>query len=273
MPETVARSLTGIIARTQYHSRPGSRRIVRSNLKIVLPDGASDGEIDATAKKVFCNFGKSIYCFLRIGDSASERLRSRCDYAGIDAVTAELRGKGGFILAGPHVGPWEMGGVFLSATGLRVHTVALDHPSARVTRFFEERRRSVGIVCHPVGGAFPRLREALGAGSCVALLIDREYGRGGKSSTLFGREVVLPTGHAALAVQCGVPIVTAVCVFAPAEGFRFVFKGPYYPDPTLGEEARAEDLHRRCRRNMEEFILEHPDQWFNFSPLGGGADG
>ncbi len=270
LPEDLARSLTRLIARGQYQLRIDSRRNVRSNLRIAMGGDASEAELETATRNVFSNFGKSIYCFLRVGRMTPGELRARCDYGGIDVVTAKLCEKGGFIIVGPHVGPWEMAGAFLSALGLRVHTVALDHPSARVTGFFEERRRSMGLVCHPVGGSFPALSAALEKGSCVALLIDRTYGRGGKPSTMFGRSVVLPAGHAVLAVRCGVPVLSAVCVFGPGERFKFVYGGPYYPDLTLGEDDRAEDLHRRCRDDMERFIGEYPDQWFHFGLLSGG---
>jgi lauroyl/myristoyl acyltransferase len=137
-----------------------------------------------------------------------------------------------------------------------------------VTRFFEDRRRSVGILCHPPGGAFSVLLSAVESGSCVALLIDRPGGRGGRASALFGRRVILPTGHAVLAARCRVPVLTAACVFAPGDRFKFLFGGPHYPDATLDEEACAADLHGRCRDDMERFIRAHPDQWFNFKRFG-----
>jgi lauroyl/myristoyl acyltransferase len=232
-----------------------------------MGEGASAKAVDAAAKNLFSNFGRSIYCFLRVARMSPETLGDRCNYGGIDTVVARLREKGGFIIVGPHVGPWEMAGAFLSALGLRIHTVALDHPSVRVTNFFDERRRAIGLLCHPMGGSFAALCAALENGECVALLIDRSHGRGGRPSTIFGRSVTLPTGHAALAVRCGVPIVTAVCVFSDGQRFKFVHGGPYYPDLSLDEDDRAEDLQRRCRIDMERFIREYPDQWFHFEPL------
>jgi len=269
LPPHISKSMTGIIARSQYYLRTGSRRTVLGNLRIVMGREASEKEIHAAAKNLFSNFGKSIYCFLRLPSTSLEELRARCDYGGIDVVARELRGKGAFIIAGPHVGPWEVGGACLSALGLRIHTVALDHPSGQVTGFFEARRRMTGIVSHPIGRSFSPLCDALQHGGCVALLIDRTYGRSPQSFQMFGRSILLPTGHAALAVRCRVPILTAVCVFAPGGTFKFVFNGPYYPDTSLGEKAAVEDLHRRCRTDMEQFIRRQPDQWFNFRSLEG----
>lgn len=269
LPPHISESMTGAIARSQYYLRVGSRRTVLNNLRAVMGREAGEKEIHAAAKNLFSNFGKSIYCFFRLPSTSLEELRARCDYGGIDMVVEGLRRNGGFIIAGPHVGPWEVGGACLSALGVRIHTVALDHPSARVTGFFEERRRMAGIVSYPIGRSFSPLCDALEQGACVALLIDRTYGRSPQSFPMFGRSILLPTGHAALAVRCRVPILTAVCVFAPRSTFKFVFNGPYYPDTSLDEKAAVEDLHRRCRTDMEQFIRTHVDQWFNFQSLEG----
>ncbi len=269
LPPRIAVPLTDIISWTQYHLRAGSRRAVFCNLRIVMGSHASEKAIRDAAWSVFSNFGKSIYCFLRLPFMSPEQLKALCDYAGLDTVARELTKKGGFIIAGPHVGPWEIAGACLAAVGVRLHTVALEHPSAGVTRFFQERRRCAGIVSYPIGGSLSRLSHALEEGGSVALLIDRTYGRVRRSFSVFGRSMELPTGHAALAVRCRVPIVTGMCVFAPAGRFKFVFKGPYYPDASLGEAAAIEDLHRRCRADMEEFIREYADQWFHFTPIEG----
>ena len=267
-PSRLSQQVTSVLSRSQYYARAVSRRNVIRNVRLVrgLEDGA---ETRRVAKEVFSNFGKSIYSFLSLPHVAPDELKRRCDYAGIDTLLAELRQKGGFVIAGPHVGPWEMAGACLSALGHKVHTVALDHPSRGVTEFFDKRRSEAGIVCHPVGKSFSVLAEALERGECVALLVDRAYGKTRRPYTMFGREVSLPTGHAALAVRCRVPIVSAVCVFDERKGLKFIYRGPHYPDLSRGEEAAFEDLQRRCRADMEDFIRRFPDQWFHFTEFGG----
>jgi KDO2-lipid IV(A) lauroyltransferase len=123
------------------------------------------------------------------------------------------------------------------------------------------------MVCYPISGSFKPLQQALNAGKCVALLIDRNYGRARRTERLFGLDVPLPSGHSALAVRCGVPILTAVIVFDGNCRFKFVYNGPHYPDKSLDERAAMEQLQQRCRLDMEEFIREFPDQWFNFESL------
>ena len=268
LPVEFSEQITAALSRSQYVMRPRSRRNVLRNTSLAMA-GAAEEEIRRTARDVFRNFGKSIYSFLRLPYMSSDELRACCDYSGIDAVTTDLRLRGGFVVAGPHVGPWEMAGACLNALGLKIHTVAFDHPSRRVTEFFDQRRSMTGIVCHPVGNSFPALCEVLERGECVALLIDRTYGKTRRSFTMFGRGVGLPSGHAALAVRCRVPILTAACVLREDGGFKFVFRGPHYPDLARGEAGAFEDLHRRCRADMEEFIRDYPDQWFHFAEFGG----
>lgn len=268
LPVEFSEDITAALSRSQYYMRARSRRNVLRNTRLAMAD-AADEEVRRTARGVFRNFGRSIYSFLRLPYMSVDELRALCDYGGIDTVTAELRLHGGFVFAGPHVGPWEMAGACLSALGLKIHTVAVDHPSRGVTKFFDKRRNMAGIVCHPAGNCFPVLCEALERGECVALLIDRTYGKTRRSYTMFARSVSLPSGHAALAVRCRVPVLTAVCVFREDGGLKFVFRGPHHPDFARGEAAAAEDLHRRCRADMEELIRAFPDQWFHFTEFGG----
>jgi lauroyl/myristoyl acyltransferase len=151
--------------------------------------------------------------------------------------------------------------------GLGIHSVAFEHPSEYVTRFFEDRRKKMGIQCHARGTSYGALAQALRTGDCVALLIDRDFGCVRKKYSLFGRPLGLPRGHAALAVRCRVPIVTAVCVFAGEGKFKLELRGPYHPNTSLGENAAMEDLMDRCRRDIEWFVKKYPDQWFNFEPM------
>jgi KDO2-lipid IV(A) lauroyltransferase len=259
--------LTGILSVMQYYSRRHSRRNVLSNLRLVSGEGVDGRELQHLTRNVFRNFGLSIYYFLRFPKPPLDKLGELCEYDGIDIEVDRLRRRSGFILAGPHVGPWETGGACLSALGVEIHTVALDHPSAGVTRFFDRQRGRAGISCYPIRGSFPALSRALTEGKAVALLVDRTYEKSPRTFPMFGRRAALPVGHAALAVRCRVPILMVACVFAAGGKLRFVFNGPHYPDLSLSEDLAVEEIHARCRRDMESLIRRFPDQWFNFRPF------
>jgi phosphatidylinositol dimannoside acyltransferase len=274
IPQNVSESITEWLVKLQYLIRFRSRRIVRENLRIVLGPEPSDAEIRAIGRRVFSNFGRSIYYFLRLPFISAGDLKKRCDYNGLDATIGELAENGGCIFVGPHLGSWEVGGACLTALGIRLHTVALPHPSRRVTEFFNQRRELLGIECSPLRGSARSLRGALRDGKSVALLIDRTYLDGtyvGRKGVFqwFETDVELPMSHVALAIRSQAPIVTTVCVFDGADRFKFFFGGPHYPRRDLDYESAAIELQEQCVADMTRFVREFPDQWFHFQPFGG----
>ena len=271
LPVPVAERVTEQVVALQYAFRIRSRRIIAANLRIVLGDGVGDEQIQALTRRVFSNFGRSIYSFLRLPHLSDEELDAACDYNGLERVVERVARGRACIFVGPHLGSWEVGGACLSRLGVPIVTVALPHPSAAVTRFFNRRRADRGIECVDLGSASTALRRALGERRSVALLSDRVYS--GKSARFrwFDTDVDLPLGPAALAVRSRVPIVTMACVLAGGNRFRFVFGGPHHPDERLGLEQSMMELQRRCIEDMTTMIQSYPDQWFHFHRFGRGG--
>jgi lauroyl/myristoyl acyltransferase len=268
LPQRLSETITEWLVVFQYLFRFRSRRIVRDNLRIVVGDNADDREIRDLARRVFSNFGRSIYYFLRLPFISDRELRARCDYNGMDKVVRNAAGGHGFIFVGPHLGAWEIGAACLARLRGQLLTVVLPHPSARVTRFFDERREMMGIECSPLRESAQALRGALREGNSVALLVDRVYGGRRGVFRWFDRDVELPLGHVALSVRYGVPILTTICTFGGDGGFKFVFGGPHHPRRDLGSGEAMLDLQEKCIADMTSFIREFPDQWFHFHPLG-----
>ena len=268
LPERLAESITESLAVLQYFLRFRSRRNTGDNLRIVLEDRVGAEEIRILTRRVFSSFGRSIYYFLRLPFMSERELSERCDYNGIDRVVRGAGGNVGFIFVGPHLGSWEIGGACLARLGTGLVTVALPHPSGRVTRFFNERREMVGVQCSSLRDSAHALREALRAGKSVALLIDRVYGGSTGVFRWFGRDVELPLGHVALAVRYRVPILTTACTFDHRGGFKFVFGGPHHPRSDVGSREAMLDLQEKCIADMTSFVREYPEQWFHFYPLG-----
>ncbi len=268
LPQRLAESITEWIVVFQYLFRSGSRRIVRDNLRIVLGDGADKRQIRGLVRRVFSNFGRSIYCFIRLPFMSERELSARCDYSGLDKVVRDAGTDRGFIFVGPHLGAWEIGAASLARLCGQLLTVTLPHPSESVTRFFDERREMVGVECASLRESSHALRGALREGKSVALLIDRAYGGPTGAFRWFDRDVELPLGHVALAVRYRVPIVTTVCTFGGDGNFKFVFGGPHHPRADLESREAMIDLQEKCIADMTSFIREFPDQWFHFYPLG-----
>jgi lauroyl/myristoyl acyltransferase len=270
-PKWVCRSITWTLAEANYRIRRGTRRVIEDNLALIHPDWTAP-ERRRVARRVVHRFAQSILLFLELPFFAPEEIFPRCDIDALRAHVGEVPPGSGFVIATGHIGPWELGGYLLTHMGHEVHTVALDHPSREVTKFFSDRRDYFGVRAHPVHGSVAPLRSALEHGACVALLIDRAYGRARKRSRLFGVLQGFPLGHVVLAVRTRVPILTGALVFDGTDRFRYVRGGTYWPDEGLHEFDRIDDLVERCVRDLEHIIHAHTEQWFHFFPLSEGKE-
>ncbi|NIM19753.1 MAG: hypothetical protein GTO51_05850 [Candidatus Latescibacteria bacterium] len=267
LPRNVSERIVRFIADLQYFLRFKVRRSVIANQRIVHGNTLSEKELRKTARSVFRSFARTMYWFLRLPALGVEELKTAADTEILEMFSRGLSSKGGFIMTSAHMGPWEIGGVWLAANGFKVNTVALDHPSEPVTVFFNERRELFGMRVFPLKSSFMSLKHALDRGECIVLLVDRSYGGTGRQSRWFGRDVSLPIGHLLLAMRCRVPVVTSAFVFDVKEGFKLVIKGVHYPDPQLGEKDAIKHLQSRCLEDLESLVKEFSDQWYQFTHL------
>jgi lauroyl/myristoyl acyltransferase len=270
-PKWVCRSITWTLAEANFWLRRGTRRVLQENLELIHPDWTA-AERRYVGRRIIHQFAKSILLFLELPFFKPDEIFARCDIEPLRAHIAEVGPERGFVIATGHIGPWELGGYCATHLGHRVHTVALDHPSKEVTKFFSDRRDYIGVKAHPLGGAFSELVDAVNHGDCVALLIDRAYGRARKSSRFFGVMKDFPLGHLVLAARTGAPILTGALVFDGKDRFRYVRGGTHWPDASQDEFDRLDTLQEKCVRDLERIIHAHTEQWFHFFPLVEGKE-
>jgi len=265
LPDGVSRAIASILATIQYLLRTGLRRVATANLRSI-PD-LEGREARAAALRLFKNFAESIRLFLRMPYLEPRDLASLVKPDKIRDALAKLEPGRGFIIVTAHLGPWELAGAYLASLGLRVNTVALDHPSSKVTEFFNQRRRAVGVQSYPLKGSFSPLCRALARGECVVLLVDREYAGGKKRYRFLGAERRLPESHLLMAARMKVPVFVGGFFFSEDGGFDYEVKGPYNLPTNRSRDEAMRDLQERCLRDLEQIVRSHADQWFCFTPI------
>ena len=270
-PKWVCRSITWTLAEANCWLRPLTRRVLQQNLALIHPDW-TNAERRFIARRVIHEFAHSIMLFLELPFFKPDEIFARCELSDLRAQIAEVGPGKGFIIASGHIGPWELGGYCVTQMGHVVHTVALDHPSKEVTEFFSARRDYIGVQAHPIQNSVQKLKEALEEGHCVALLIDRAYGKARKQSLFFGVMKDFPLGHVVLSSRTGAPILTGALVFDGKDRFRYVRGGVHWPDETLDEFDRLDALQESCVRDLERIIHAHTEQWFHFFSLKEGKE-
>jgi lauroyl/myristoyl acyltransferase len=257
LPPALSERIAAGIALLFYTFRPEIRNNVRMNFDKL-------GLRPSSTFPVFRNFSRAVTDMLRLSRMSRDEIMGMCRVRGIENLDRALRKGRGAILFAPHLGSWELAGACISSLGYRIHTVALEHPSARVTRFLSEKRNRWGVKDYSSRSCGAALMRALGAGETVVLLVDRSFSQRGMTLRFLDTDVTLPDGHITLSLRSGAPLLPCCSWYAPGNTIEIV----------VGEEILVPDTDdpraatgRACIGKIEEFVRSHPDQWFAFDHL------
>lgn len=220
------------------------------------------------------SWGRNLMESVQLQRWSEERVRASVtidpdDHARLLAAHRARRdGRGGLVLALPHLGSWDLAGAWACLNGLPVATVA-----EAITDFelFAGVRRALGMVVHrhddPMVAA--KLDADLASGRVVCLIGDRIFGRGGAFvdwPTPGGAiRMRVPLGPAHLAVSRGAELV-GVATHYHREGIHIELS------PRLRAQASEPSLARReLTEQLVAFFAEqvgtHPTDWHMLQPF------
>jgi len=238
------------------------RRAALDNYAAVLGRSPSDPEVARVARRAFQNYGRMLMDFLLLGSLSPDELGRRMTYEGRENLDAAVAGGRGAIMAVPHMGSWDMAGSFAASLGYSMWAVAERFPGTLNDPVVRTRQR-FGLNVIPLGRSAVRsITDALRANGVVALRCDLEQGPG-VAVRFFGRRAIVPGGPAAIAIKTGAALVPAY-QFSPSPGRQHV----HLDEPLRWPEGETkEGLMQRVVTRFEDFIKEHPDQWYAFRPM------
>jgi KDO2-lipid IV(A) lauroyltransferase len=172
-----------------------------------------------------------------------------------------LSGGRGVVVAASHTGIWDLSACAIAReTPLLVVTKRL---SVRwLDRFWQSTRARLGVRLTEALGAVGRAREALRRGGAVAMMIDQvpAPGRRAVRVSFLGQPAHADRAPAAVAAAAGAPLVVAVGRRTESGRHVLVVLEVLTPPPRPGA-AWIDDATRRATRELERFVLAHPDQW------------
>ncbi len=208
LPEPVAStaaSLSGIVM-SKLAARP--RPIVRANLRRVLGPAASEGELDRAVVEAFQSYADywvESARLVRFRPPAGARAASR-SRASMPVEDEMAKGRG-VILALPHLGAWDFGGLWLTLKGYPMTTVVEPVEPPELFEWFRAQREMLGLTIHTLNAEAPGLLlSALRRGRLVGLVADRDIVGNGVKVEFFGEPTTLPGGAALLALRTGAPL-------------------------------------------------------------------
>ncbi len=175
----------------------------------------------------------------------------------------------GVVLALPHLGNWEVGGLRAASQGARVLAVAEELGNERIVQWFVHLRTmmDIDVVIGRKGSRVTReLLQRLEEGGVIALLCDRDLSGRGVTVNFFGEETTMPAGPVALAERTGAVLLPAGTYFEPGVGHHCVIRPPLEIPKDGTVEQRIQRGTQLLAEVVEDIIRVAPEQWHLILP-------
>jgi len=214
------------------------------------------------------------HCIAESLGAERERAKSAHCVVHNEAALTRLLGEAtGFIVVTAHTGGWDIAAQVLMATSGRQVLLVMDREPDEAARNLQDELRSRGgvRVAHVGADALEGLSllKHLKQGGVVAVQLDRLAASGRSLPvTLAGKPFSLPEGPFLLASLAQVPLLP---LFVARRGYYQyeVRVGNAIRLPRRPEHAEVDGAARDVATLLESFLLEYPEQWFNFAPEPG----
>ncbi|HVA73558.1 MAG TPA: phosphatidylinositol mannoside acyltransferase, partial [Acidimicrobiales bacterium] len=246
---------------------PRRHAVVTENLRHVVGQAMAERELKRVVRRAFSSYGRywAESALLVAANRAS--FVADTDIVGRSHLDEAIARGNGVILTLPHVGSWEVGGLYLVDQGIPVTGVAEVVEPPELFDWFVARRAALGLTALPLGrdAAAQSLRE-LHRGGVIVLLADRDILGDGVDVEFFGERTRLPRGPALLALRSGAALLPCAVYQRPQGRYRLHVR----PAIDVSRKGRLRDdvaaLTQEVAHELEELIRPAPEQWHVFQP-------
>ncbi|MDG1409459.1 MAG: phosphatidylinositol mannoside acyltransferase [Acidimicrobiales bacterium] len=243
-------------------------KIVARNIERALGRPLSAAERRRKVNQTFEWYARYYVESFKLPSIPVEQLDHEFSYEGVDTIHAHCgEGKGGAILALPHLGTWEWAAFWLARVAdVKVTAIVEPLDPPELFDWFVGLRESLGMEIHPLGpDAGRQIISALKRGHLVCLLCDRDLQGTGVPVDFFGERTTLPGGPATIALRTGVPLIPAAVFWR-----EHARHGLARPPLVVEREGRLRDDVQRVTQmianEFEQLIRMAPEQWHLLSP-------
>ncbi|MFE6226096.1 MULTISPECIES: phosphatidylinositol mannoside acyltransferase [unclassified Streptomyces] len=263
LPEPAARALGRRIADTVWKRRGKGVLRLEANLARVVPD-ATPERLAALSRAGMRSYMRYWMESFRLPTWSRERAANGFAPKDVHHLKDALASGRGVVLALPHMGNWDLAGVWVTrALGVPFTTVAERLKPESLYDRFVAYRESLGmeVLPHTGGAAFGTLARRLRAGGLVCLVADRDLSSSGVEVSFFGEPTRMPAGPAMLALQTGALLLPVTLWYDGSDTMQGQVHAPL-DVPESG--TRAEKASRMTQALADVFagaIADHPEDW------------
>lgn len=256
MPRAAGYALAQRVARRVAKDRMlPMTRAIRANQWVVSGRKLSPAELDQAAYQVLANSGRFLFDLFHLPEGADAVFRLVKRDETFERLL-RLSAEGPLVVAGIHLGNFDLVGRALAYAGWRAQVLSVPDPNGAYEQQ-NEMRRQAGLEVTPVSvrslaQAARRLRE----GGVVVTGLDRPIPEPEAQVRFFGEPAPLPLLHVRLAMKANVPVVVASAPLDEDGRYRLETSEPIEME---GDDAVANA--ERLAAEAERMIAARPRQW------------
>lgn len=179
----------------------------------------------------------------------------------------------GFILAGSHIGNFELLGQTLAQDKKNLSCVIYGGESSNYQAHRNEAFGKQNVKMIPIKEDMSHLfaiKNALDNGEIIAILSDRHFGgRKIKNCNFLGKEAYFPTGIFIMAAQMEVPVLSTFIMKNKGTQYDGYLKKLPIDEKTDSVSKCSEALLHAYVSSLETILHQYPHQWFNYYSFWG----
>lgn len=183
-----------------------------------------------------------------------------------DRYTQLANAPDGFVILSAHVGNYEAAGYKLTAEHKRFNALVYAGEAATVMenrrRMFEDHNLHMILIRKDMSHLF-EISNALANGESVSIPADRIFGSNRHFDINFlGCDAAFPMGPFAIAAQREVAVLSIHVMKTGWKRYRIYIDRLDNAGGTIKQRAAA--LADQYAANLQNIVLQHPTQWFNY---------
>jgi KDO2-lipid IV(A) lauroyltransferase len=263
LPRPVARFLGAQFAATAFALRPGLRSIADKNLELAFPDMAKS-ERRRIVRNMVRQVGWMAGEFSQLPRYSRKNIEKIVVLDGLENFQAARKlGKGVLFLTG-HMSAWELAPFAHALYGNPLHFLVRPVTNSRVDALINHYRSLSGNQPVDKNRSARAILKILAQGGTVGILSDHNTaGEDGIFVDFFGIPAATTSGFARIALRTEAAVVPVFLSWDEnLRKYRLRFQ-PAVPLVRTGdEESDVCENTARFSRIIEDYIRNHPDQWF-----------
>ena len=255
IPRPAIPALSELVGSIAYLASPRARAAVRANQLVVAPE---------RRPRVRLTFVNQVHNYLdtfRLFRESPERVREWVETVNWERfLEAHALGRG-VVIASAHFGPVNVCGQILISRGYST-TMPVEDETSEFARAINRARSALGatfIATSSARGVYRVLRE----GGVLGVMADRAVTGTGERVEFFGRQVLLPSAHIALALRANATVLPAFA-YRHRDTVSLRFEPPLELTDTGDHAADVRRGMREFARAMERHIRGTPEEWAVF---------